>query len=71
MNNKLSSLLNFLFPCPHRKLTFPLSIKDKNVSPYRRCLDCGKKFPYSGPGAPDIPAEKPAPPVQLKEAVHA
>jgi hypothetical protein len=49
----MSKLIDTLFGCPHRRTTFPMTIK---ASPHRKaveitgtyvvCLDCGKEFPY-------------------------
>lgn len=43
-------LLNFLFPCPHSDLTFPITPTrcGKPVGPcYVCCLRCGREWEYS------------------------
>ena len=45
----LETLLNAIFGCPHRKITFPISPVRKSVKTrdtYVVCLDCGHEFPY-------------------------
>lgn len=37
-------LLDRLFRCPHRRVTFPLRINRQPA--YVVCLDCGKEFQY-------------------------
>jgi hypothetical protein len=40
----MNRLINWLFPCFHKRTTFPQS----NVRGcYVVCVDCGKEFPYS------------------------
>lgn len=48
----MSSLLNVLFGCSHRRTTFPLTPARKvgkstgRNATYVVCLDCGKEFDY-------------------------
>lgn len=53
----LQSLMNSIFGCSHRRLTFPLTPVRKNggfpapgasrISTYVTCLDCGKELAYN------------------------
>lgn len=45
----LSSVLDSLFGCSHRRTTFPITPKRPSVWPgaYVTCLDCGKEFAYN------------------------
>jgi len=45
----LSSVLDGLFGCSHRRTTFPMTPKRSPVRPgaYVTCLDCGKEFAYN------------------------
>jgi hypothetical protein len=49
----MSSLLNMLFGCSHRRTTFPLTPARKagksntRNATYVVCLDCGKEFDYN------------------------
>ena len=48
------SFLDVLFGCPHKKLSFPITVRGKRTRPqassvtgtYVVCLDCGHEFPY-------------------------
>jgi RNase P subunit RPR2 len=47
------SLIDMLFGCCHRRLSFPLTAKNRRSSTaakptgtYVVCLSCGKEFPY-------------------------
>jgi hypothetical protein len=46
----IGSLLNLLFRCPHRRLTYPLApltnVGKQHSQGYVVCLDCGKPFEY-------------------------
>ncbi len=47
----IDSLLN-LFTCPHRRMTFPLTVREESGPNLARktyvvCLTCGKQFPYN------------------------
>ena len=46
----IGSLLNLLFRCPHRRLTYPLApitnVGKQQSQGYVVCLDCGKPFEY-------------------------
>ncbi len=46
-------LLNMLFGCPHKRTTFPITIKvgagpaaGRKAGTHVVCLDCGKEFAY-------------------------
>jgi len=45
----LTSILNSLFGCSHRRTTFPMSLKGASaqLGAYVTCLDCGKEFAYN------------------------
>lgn len=45
----LSSMLDSLFGCSHRRTTFPLTPKrpSNRIGAYVTCLDCGREFPYN------------------------
>jgi hypothetical protein len=45
----LSSVIDSLFGCSHRRTTFPITPKRPSVWPgaYVTCLDCGKEFAYN------------------------
>ncbi len=50
----LAALLQALFGCTHRHMTFPISLRAGKArravgrfDTYVVCLDCGKEFPYS------------------------
>ena len=49
------SLLNVLFGCTHKKLSFPITVRGAlrrssaaaaTTGTYVVCLDCGQEFPY-------------------------
>jgi hypothetical protein len=49
------SLLNVLFGCTHKKLSFPITVRGARrrsseaasaTGTYVVCLDCGQEFPY-------------------------
>jgi hypothetical protein len=51
----ISQLVDLLFGCSHKRLTFPMTIRDARrqysgqLSPgetYVTCLRCGREFPY-------------------------
>ncbi len=49
-----AALLNALFGCTHRNMTFPISLRAGkpprtvgHFETYVVCLDCGREFPYS------------------------
>ena len=72
----LTSVLERLFGCSHRRTTFPMTPKRPSVrvGAYVTCLDCGKEFAYNwnemrleDPVA--IPAV-PAPPNRLTRPVE-
>lgn len=48
-HDMLSSVLDSLFGCSHRRTTFPITPKRPSVRPgaYVTCLDCGKEFAYN------------------------
>lgn len=47
-------ILDFLFDCQHKHLSFPITMKplqrhsnaERRTGTYVVCLDCGKEFPY-------------------------
>jgi hypothetical protein len=43
------ALLDSLFGCRHRRLTFPITAKrdGETSETYVVCLDCGNEFPYN------------------------
>lgn len=45
----LTSVLESLFGCSHRRTTFPMTPKRPSVrvGAYVTCLDCGKEFAYN------------------------
>src|ERR1700675_5150926 len=45
----LSSVLDSLFGCSHRRTTFPMTPKrpTARLGAYVTCLDCGKEFAYN------------------------
>jgi hypothetical protein len=45
----LSSVLDSLFGCSHRRTTFPITPKGPTarLGAYVTCLDCGKEFAYN------------------------
>jgi hypothetical protein len=45
----LSSVLDSLFGCSHRRTTFPMTPKRPaaRLGAYVTCLDCGKEFAYN------------------------
>jgi hypothetical protein len=49
----MTSLLNSLFGCSHRRTTFPITparragFSNSNKGTYVVCLDCGKEFGYN------------------------
>ena len=49
----MTSLLNSLFGCSHRRTTFPITparrsgFANANKGTYVVCLDCGKEFGYN------------------------
>jgi hypothetical protein len=45
----LSSVLDSLFGCSHRRTTFPMTPKrpTARLGAYVSCLDCGKEFAYN------------------------
>jgi hypothetical protein len=45
----LSSVLDSLFGCSHRRTTFPITPKGPaaRLGAYVTCLDCGKEFAYN------------------------
>lgn len=57
MLQRIESLLNLLFGCPHRRTTFPMTPTGKSAAPvasgmvrgetYVVCLDCGKELAYN------------------------
>jgi hypothetical protein len=57
MFQRIESLLNLLFGCPHRRTTFPMTPTGKSAAPvaygkvrgetYVVCLDCGKELAYN------------------------
>ena len=49
----MRQLLEWLFGCRHRRLSFPLTMRPnrrpqagKLTGTYVTCLDCGREFPY-------------------------
>ena len=42
----LRSVLYALFGCPHRRTTFPLTLKLFRRGTYVVCLECGQEFDY-------------------------
>lgn len=75
----LASLLNWLFGCSHRRVTFPLTPSRKMASASNRhgmyvvCLDCGQEFRYDWKamsiGEP-VTARMPAATTSLSPANH-
>ena len=70
----LANLVDALFGCWHRNVSFPLTVKRGHRSPaasltgtYVVCLDCGKEFPYDWREMKVISAQRPTP--DLPQAV--
>ena len=41
----ITSLLNAMFGCSHKRTTFPITRPQKST--YIVCLECGQEFPYN------------------------
>lgn len=46
----IDTILNFLFRCPHQRITRPITLaskaSDRSSETYVVCLECGKQFSY-------------------------
>jgi len=64
------SFLDVLFGCPHKKLSFPITVRaprsrtNASVKPgtYVVCLDCGHEFPYDWNEMKIVSSDQPKPP---------
>jgi hypothetical protein len=49
----LTSLLNVMFGCSHKRTTFPITLRSQTSAggtrkgAYVVCLECGREFPYN------------------------
>jgi hypothetical protein len=64
----MASLLNVLFGCTHRNMSFPLTVKPGQrrseaasvTGTYVVCLKCGKEFPYDWATMKVVSARQPS-----------